>query len=115
MTRIRGAMIGLIATPAAVSAVGAGLGFVNGWAPCQGVPFSLYGAGFGALAHAPRFFALPAAILGGAVGAAFSRGLRGMSIGVLMLVIAALALALALTVPLFVHAAGLERAPASTV
>ncbi|WP_148595381.1 hypothetical protein [Aquisphaera giovannonii] len=96
-----------------VSALGAALGFVNGWAPCHSYPLSLASAGFGALVFA-WFFALPAAILGGAVGAVFSHGLRGVSIGMSMLLIAALALALGLSVPFLIPAHVQEPIPASS-
>lgn len=95
MTRVRGAMTGLVAAPLAVTTLGAVLGFVNGWGPCHGIPYSTFGAYFGALVFAV-FFGPPAAILGTATGAVFARGVRGLSIGLRMSMIAAWTLLLAL-------------------
>ncbi|WP_165228166.1 hypothetical protein [Aquisphaera insulae] len=103
-------MAGLVGPPVAVTTIGAALGFVCGWAPCHGVPFSFSGAYFGALVFV-WFFGLPSAVLGVAIGAAFSHGLRGLSIGMMMAVVAALAVALGLTVPYLLPARGAELAP----
>lgn len=95
MSRFQGAMTGLVGAPLAVVAFGAVVGFINGWAPCNGTPYTAYGAGFGAL-YFGYFFSLPAAILGLAFGAASVGGGRALNISLLMSVIVAVALALAL-------------------
>lgn len=98
MTRIRGAVTGLVMAPLIVTTVGAALGFVNGWAPCGGVPYSANGAMWGVIFFG--LFGLPALILGAVAGAAFAPGMRGLRVGLLMPVVAAGAMALGLVVAL---------------
>ncbi|WP_165246521.1 hypothetical protein [Paludisphaera soli] len=88
MTRIQGAIQGLAAAPLAVTMLGAVLGFVGGWAPCRGVPYTLIGAQFGMIAFG-GYLAPPAGLLGAAFGAAITPAVKGLSFGQLAIVLAA--------------------------
>jgi hypothetical protein len=88
MTRMQGAIQGLTVAPLAVTVLGTVLGFIGGWAPCHGVPYSLSGAAFGMLAFG-GVLAPPAGLLGAAFGAAMAPDVKGLTFGQFAVVLGA--------------------------
>ena len=67
MAILKGIFVGALSGPLAVASVGALLGYVGGWAPCHGVPYSVGGAYFGFYIFL-ALFGPPAGIVGAIVG-----------------------------------------------